>query len=147
ELDGNLTLWSEQVGETTTLHWQGKIRGPDFDPITYRLKSVNTGHQDKKGRDVLTIVAQPIDDMEAAYQAKQKTANEDAVLQSLHRNPEWSFTNIAQALGWLDDKGEAERYRVHRALKALERDKLVRKFRGKWRLTDVGKTTAQGQQK
>ena len=42
ELDGNLTLWSES-GEVTELHWQGKIRGPDFSPLGYRLRPTPTG--------------------------------------------------------------------------------------------------------
>ena len=40
ELDGNLTLWSEVKGEATQLHWQGKIRGPDFSPFGYSLRTV-----------------------------------------------------------------------------------------------------------
>ena len=146
ELDGNLTLWSEQLGEMTTLHWQGKIRGPEFDPLTYRLKPVKTGHKDKKGRDVSTIIAQPIDDIEASNEAAQTVANEDAVLKTLHSNSNASLAEIARNLGWIkyddensDDKGKPEKWRVQRALKRLDRDKLVRKFRGKWRVTEAGK--------
>jgi hypothetical protein len=138
EIDGNLTLWSDQPGETTTLHWQGKIRGPDFDPLTYRLKSVATGCRDTRGRDVLTIIANPIDDIEASNEAAQAVANEDAVLKTLHDNPAWSFANIATAVGWVSDEGKPEKWRVQRALKRLDRDKLVRKFRGKWRVTEAG---------
>jgi hypothetical protein len=140
ELDGNLTLWSDQPGEVTTLHWQSKIRGPDFDPLTYRLKPINTGYRDTKGRDVPTIVAQPIDDIEAGAHAAQAVANEDAVLKTLHGNPSWSYAQIASAVGWVADDGTPEKWRVQRALKRLDHDKLVRKFRGKWRVTEAGKT-------
>lgn len=140
ELDGNLTLWSDQPGEITTLHWQGKIRGPDFDPLTYRIKPIKTGARDTKGRDVLTVTAHPIDDIEASNEAAQAVANEDAVLKTLHDNPTWSFANIASAVGWTSDDGKPEKWRVQRAVKRLGRDKLVRKFRGKWQLTEAGKT-------
>jgi hypothetical protein len=139
ELDGNLTLWSGEVGETTTLHWCGKIRGPDFDPLTFRLKPIETGYRDKKGREVMTIVAQPIDDIEAGYQAAQTVANENAVLKVLHDNPEWSSRKIAGSLGWIGGKDEQpEHHRVLRAFKSLAKDKLVRNFRGRWRVTEAG---------
>jgi hypothetical protein len=138
EMDGNLTLWSDQLGELTTLHWQGKIRGPDFNPLTYRLKSAKTGYRDCKGRDVDTIIAMPIDDVEASNEAAQAVANEDAVLKTLHNNPTWSYAEIATALGWVNDDGKPERWKVQRALKRLDRDKFVRKFRGDWQVTDAG---------
>lgn len=140
EVEGNLTLWSDQVGETTTLHWQGKIRGPDFDALTYRLKKVETGRQHKNGHQIETIVAQPIDDIEAGQQAAQTRANEDAVLAKLRDCPNWSMADIARSLGWIDDNDKPERWRVQRAIKSLAEDRLVRNFRSKWRITDAGKT-------
>jgi len=140
ELDGNLTLWSDQLGETTTLHWQGKIRGPDFDPVTYRLKPVDIGKQDKHKRDILTVVAHPIDEIQATHQAAQNVANEDAVLRAIRDNPKWSLADIARHLGWIGYQDKPERWRVQRAIKALEREKLVRKFRGKYSITEAGKT-------
>jgi RecA-family ATPase len=40
ELDANLTLWSDSMGENATLHWQGKIRGADFAPVNFALTQV-----------------------------------------------------------------------------------------------------------
>ena len=40
EFDGNLVLWSHALGEVTELHWCGKIRGPDFSRLGYRLRQV-----------------------------------------------------------------------------------------------------------
>ena len=47
ELDGNLTLWSEALGEVTELHWQGKIRGPDFSALGYRLGVIGCYRADR----------------------------------------------------------------------------------------------------
>lgn len=136
ELDGNLTLWSD--GEMSTLHWQGKIRGPDFDALTYNLKPVDSGYQDTKGRQVTTIIAQPIDDIELGYQVAQRTANEDAVLKTLRDYPEWSLRKISETLGWIDDNGNPQRYRVQRIIRNLVDDNLIKNFRGKYRLTQAG---------
>jgi hypothetical protein len=139
ELDGNLTLWSSQIGEATTLHWQGKIRGPDFDPFTYRLKPAETGLRDRKGRDVLTVIADPLDDFEAANQTAQKIANEDAALKILHDHPRWSQSEVATALGWFDKNNKPEKYKVGRCFRALHKLGLADTPRGRWEVTDKGK--------
>jgi len=107
------------------------------------LKTVPTGRQDRKGREVSTIIAQPIDDLEVAYHVAQTIANEDAVLKTLSKHPDWSLADIAKYLGWVSDKGEPEKWRVQRALKTLSADKLARSFRGKWQATDAGKKEAE----
>lgn len=146
ELDGNLTLWASQPGENATLHWQGKIRGPDFDPLPYRLKTIDTGYRDNFNHPVLTILAHPIDDFEARQTTEQAIANEDAVLQTLANHPKASLAEIAQILSWTNDDNKPERWKVQRALQALAGDKLVRKYRRKWTLTDAGRTTLKGQE-
>lgn len=141
ELDANLTLWSPEIGELTTLHWHGKIRGPDFTPLDFRLLQVPTGHQDDKGRDVVTIVALPIAEDEAADRNRQAAANEDAVLKALYQHPDWSFPQIADDLGWLNPARQPERWRVARVVRSLADDKLVSQDRKRdpWVLTDKGK--------
>jgi len=144
ELDGNLTLWSERLGELTTLHFQGKLRGPPFSAIPYKLRSVPTGFTDKRGRPDNTIIAEPIDDAEAARRSAQERANEDTVLNALDRHPDWSLANIAQFAGWTKD-GTPEKWRVQRAIDVLAKDKLVTQPRrgDKWVLTDKGKAAIQ----
>lgn len=137
ELDGNLTLWSETVGETTTLSYQGKIRGPAFSPFSYRLRPIPAGLADKRGRPIETIIAEPMDDFEAATRQRQNVSNEDAVLKALHTDPTWSWAEIANFVGWTKN-GKPERWKVQRALAALEKARLVRNFRGKWQVTEAG---------
>jgi phage/plasmid primase-like uncharacterized protein len=144
EVDGNLTLWAERIGEATMLHWQGKIRGPDFDPVIFKLKPVNTELKDKQGRDVITVVAHPIDEMEAAHENAQALENENAVLRVLNKNPKWSQGDIARALGWIkhddaNNRHTPERWKVQRAINVLVKENLVRKSRGKCQLTEAGK--------
>lgn len=140
ELDANLTLWSAALGEQTTLHWNGKIRGPDFAPLDFRLLNVATGLQDSKGRDVMTVVAEPMTEDEASDRVKQNVAGEDAILRSLYDHPDWSRAQIARDAGWLDDAGDPERWRVTRAIKALAEAKLVKQLRrgDPWEVSDLG---------
>ncbi|MGE8103564.1 AAA family ATPase [Allorhizobium sp. NPDC080224] len=65
EMDGNLTL--SRAGEAVRLHWQGKHRGPDFKPISFRLDTVNAPQLvDSRGRPVPTVMATPLTDGESA---------------------------------------------------------------------------------
>lgn len=140
EVDGNLTCWSESLGEITRMHWTGKIRGPNFDPVQYKLRVVETGLLDKNGAPDLSIIADFIDDFEAASNASQAIADQDAVLVHLNRCPTWSQADVAQAMGWLSDAGKPIRWKAQRAIDKLKSDRLVEFFRGKWRLTEKGKT-------
>jgi hypothetical protein len=146
ELDGNLTLHSPSQGEITELHWCGKIRGPDFSPLGYRLRQVPTNLFDEKRRPEMTIVAEPMSEEAVADATKQATANEDVVLRSLRDNPAWTFAEIARNAGWIDGDDRPERWRVQRALSSLADDKLViqKRKRGPWTLTDKGEDALKG---
>jgi AAA domain len=141
ELDGNLILWSDAMGEVTQLHWQGKIRGPDFSAFGYSLRAVPTGLFDEKNRQEMTIVAEPMSEEAVANHAKQTLANEDTVLRSLKEPPDWSHTEIADAAGWHNEDGKPLRARVQRAIRSLADDKLLAQERkgAPWRLTEKGK--------
>lgn len=145
ELDGNPTLWSEAMGELTELHWQGKIRGPDFSPLGFRLRPVPTGFLDRKNQPVMTIVAEPMSEESVADHKKQAIANEDAVLLALSNHPEASWTEIARHAGWLDDGGQPMKPRVQRTIKALAEGKLVEQERrgAPWTLTEKGRKAVQ----
>lgn len=141
EMDGNFSLWSESMGEVTQLHWQGKIRGPDFAPIGFRLRPVPTGFRDSKGREVMTIVAEPMSDEAVADHKKQATANEDAVLLVLRDHPDWSYAQIATNAGWVDEGGNPQKWRAQRSIETLRDDKLIERERkgSPWTLTEKGR--------
>ena len=102
ELDGNLALWSQSQGEVTELHWCGKIRGPDFSPLGYRLRPVPTGLTDEKDRPEMTIVAEPMSEEAIADHTKQALANEDVVLRALRDQPDGRWRRLpARPGGWM----------------------------------------------
>jgi hypothetical protein len=140
ELDGNLALWSDSLGEVTELHWCGKIRGPDFSPLGYRLREVPTGLTDERERPEMTIVAEPMSEEAVIDHTKQALANEDAVLRALRDQPGKSLAQIARDAGWVGEDDTPEKWRVQRALRALAYDKLVQQPRhgAPWELTEKG---------
>jgi hypothetical protein len=140
ELDGNLALWSDSLGEVTELHWCGKIRGPDFSPLGYRLRPVPTGLTDERGRPETTIVAEPMSEEAVADHSKQALANEDVVLRALRDGPGRSLAQIARDAGWVSDDDMPEKWRVQRAIASLADDKLIQQVRKgvPWTLTEKG---------
>jgi hypothetical protein len=140
ELDGNLTLWGEPVGEIATLHWQGKFRGADFQPVSFALKQVTIlGLLDQRGRPIVSIVAALQTSDQAETAAKQVQGDEDTVLELMRRHPGISQRNIATEAGWVNEKGVPNAAKVNRLMKSLQRDKLIKMHRRKWCLTDAGK--------
>jgi AAA domain len=140
ELDGNLSMWSDVMGESTVMHWAGKIRGADFAPVHFYLHSVKLeGVTDAKGRSLFSIVAEHQSDESAENANKQAISNENAVLKHLNDQPGISIGDIAQKAGWVNSKGEPMKARVQRALVGLKKEKLVRLYRKKWVITDAGK--------
>jgi hypothetical protein len=140
EIDANLTLWSEAQGETSTLHWQGKIRGADFQPVSLSLKQVKLDKlRDAKGRAFVSVVATLQTEEQAEKAIRQTTLDENTVLEWLRREPGISLANIATNAHWTNDKGTPNRPKVQRLLKSLAALKLVKNWRGKWQITDAGR--------
>lgn len=142
ELDGNFTLWSEVLGQTTTLHWQDKIRGPDFTPLNYRLKSTPLErYTDNFGNPPFSVTASPMTEDAVASQTASNLINQNHVLSTLRDNPSFSMGDVARALGWIDPVGQPQKYKVDRLIKTLAKDKLVYQPRtgGRWVLTQKGK--------
>lgn len=145
EIDGNLTLWAQGDRSTTTLYWQGKFRGADFQPVTFALTPVKLANKvDGKGRPFVSVIAtlQTADEAERA--GAHATAEENTVLQWLRRSPGISIRQIALNAGWLNDKGNPNKIKVQRLLTSLKADNLARPFRGKWQITPTGKKELSG---
>jgi hypothetical protein len=83
---------------------------------------------------------------QAEKAVKQATTDENTVLEWLRRTPGISLANIAHNVGWVSDSGVPNKAKVHRLLKTLERLKLAKSWRGKWRITDTGKAELNGSQ-
>ena len=143
EVDGNLRVWSDDK-ETTELHWCEKIRGPGFEPVTFRLeRKTSELVKDSKGRLIPNVVAVPMAEDELKAAAKATRSDEDAMLEMLLQYPGSSFAEWAEKLGWLSATGEPRKSRITRTLDRLKEDSLVRKYRGRWALTKTGRIEAE----
>jgi hypothetical protein len=136
ELDGNLTIWSD--GEVAELG-HGKIRGTGFEPMQFEFERIELDDfQDSDGRPVVSVVANPINDGKAALLMQQREQDESRVLYAMLHHENASIADWAQACGWT----VTAKSKVHRILNRLKHDKLVRVYRGRWKLTEDGKKEA-----
>jgi AAA domain/Bifunctional DNA primase/polymerase, N-terminal len=135
EVDGNLTAFKE--GSCTTVHHLGKIRGPDFAPITFELKTVTVDAvRDAKGRLMPTVIAQHVSDSAKEEMTAAKRADEDLLLEALKEDGSLSMAKLASKVGWYTAAHEPNKTKVFRALEGLRAAGLVRKYRGQYTLTD-----------
>lgn len=142
EIDSNLTLWTDGI---TTMHWQGKIRGPSFDPLTFELVPVTlNGVTDRKGRPVQSVAARHAEAERAAIVEQTAASHEDTLLRALLRKPGAPLAALALACGWTSGPGVAQKSRVHRTLEKLRSQDLAAKGRaGAWALTKAGRKEAE----
>lgn len=141
EVDGNLTLW--RTDETTELWHAGKLRGPGFEPISFRLEKVLCpALVDTKGRMSPTVRVVAITETDKDDMARAARSDEDALLVEMLKQPR-SIAALATACGWTSSSGAPQKSRAHRVMKGLERAALVRKGRGDtYDLTDRGAMAA-----
>jgi hypothetical protein len=140
EIDGNLTLW--KTGELIELWHTDKMRGPGFEPMTFRLEKILCDALvDAKGRHIPTIRAVAISESDKEAEAKTTRSNEDQILVAM-LEPGRPIAALATACGWTLSSGEPHKSKAHRILKGLEKSGLARLHRGTYELTDKGKTTA-----
>jgi|tagenome__1003787_1003787.scaffolds.fasta_scaffold20912422_2 hypothetical protein len=145
ELDVNLTMWADAGGTTTTLHWQGKIRGADFQPLNLSLQPVKLDNLvDAKGRKYVSVVATLQTEEQAEKAVHQATLDENTVLEWLRRTPGISMSEIAKNAHWMTEKGAPNKSKVQKLLNGLKTQKLAKSWRGKWLITEAGEAELKG---
>jgi hypothetical protein len=136
EVDGNLTLWND--GGLLSLHWQGKFRGPEFDPLTFELARHESAKIcDMQGRIMPTVLAKPVLRSRAMEIAVANLSLEDKLILNIQQNPGISLAQRGV------DVGLSHKQKVKRAIEKLEQQKLVRRFRTNWELTKEGERAAE----
>lgn len=137
EVDGNLTLWND--GGILSLHWQGKFRGAEFEPLHLELQRHESSLIcDSNGRVIPTILAKPLLEMRALQIASENLTREDRVLLSIADAPALSIRDRCVACGMTLVDGRAATGPMARIFKKLAEQKLIRKFRTNWELTKEG---------
>jgi hypothetical protein len=134
EVDGNLTLWKNDG--VVCLHWQGKLRGLEFDPPQFRLEVTGSPDLlDVKNRQVQLPTMRPCAP-EAVEEKRQTDANLDrALLLAMLADPAGSQTRWADAIG-LRSKSSVNA-RLHKLSRAPH--KFVEQVINQWRVTAKGR--------
>ena len=132
EVDGNLTLVRND--KRITLHWQGKIRGPDFEPMTFRIESQPCPDiLDIQGREVATPVLMP-STLEVAAEVENIDFDKDMkLLIAMTEKPNGTQNDWAKAIG------VRARSSVNGRLLKLKSERLVEQVAGVWCLTSKAK--------
>jgi hypothetical protein len=140
EVDGNLTLWADGDGQTA-MHWQGKFRGPEFEPMLYKIETVFSDRVvDADGRKMPSVVAGPMGELEAERVQAAAETDEDLILAIVGHNKGCSVSAMARKASWTTAAGVPHKSKVARVLARLESDKLIARYRGtKYAITDAGK--------
>ena len=138
EVDGNLTCSN---GNTAIdVGWQGKFRGPDFEPLAFKVRSVTHERlKDSKGRLVPTVIAEHLSEIGQQEIAKIARSHEDQLLAELERDGRGSWSDLARRCGWNLKTGKPHKTMVRRALDTLKTQKLITPDRDGWTLTEKGR--------
>ena len=169
EVDGNLTLWRR--GNVCQLHWQTKLRGPDFDPVYFRFREYGCNEVlDAKGRRVMMPLLVPRTEEPAEPlalpaparpqprpQHEQRRPRAPLLLRDLSQDCRRSTRSddaspdtkllramIADPSGTQEDWATATgvvKSNVNRRLMRLKREGLVQRADGSWTVTPAGKRT------
>ena len=137
EVDGNLT--ASRSDTVVTLHWLGKFRGADFDPISLEFRNVTAEKlTDRKGRAIRTVMAADLTEAQVSEKkrAGRDEENEVLILMASAEEGPPSLAAIAEHLS-------VSRSRAQRVMGRLKKDKLVTNERGEsYALTSKGKAEA-----
>jgi hypothetical protein len=139
EVDGNLTLWAT-AEKQTTLHWLGKFRGPEFEPMTFELEVADSARViDAEGRLMPSVVARPISELKQQME-EGKRENEDAmVLRAIAADRNISIAELARKCGFINSTGQPMKSTVFRICNQLVEEKLLERRGNKYRITAKGK--------
>nr|BDD46903.1 hypothetical protein 33 [Paracoccaceae bacterium] len=138
EVDGNLSQW--RSGEIVTLHWSGKFRGRDFDPIKFKLKTAtHPSLLDRYGRQIETVILERLHEMDAHELRKETLKLEDKVLLLVDKYPQQSVADRCFDCGLINDQNDPQKSKMQRILAGLAEDKFIKRVRDRWELTSAGK--------
>ncbi|KRR12207.1 hypothetical protein CQ12_31665 [Bradyrhizobium jicamae] len=139
EVDGNLTLWASAERQTT-LHWQGKFRGPEFEPMTFELDIADSARvTDAAGRLMPSVVAKPVSELKLQMEEGKQESEENMLLRAVATNRNSSIANLAISCGFVGATGKPQKSKVFAICSRLVDEKLLERRGNKYRITPKGK--------
>jgi hypothetical protein len=144
EIDGNLVAVSRDG--CVELHWHGKHRGPDFEPVPFELLTVTSDAlRDTKGRNLPTVIARSLSAEEQAARATMAERDLKHLMVVMAANPSISIAELADKAGWTLTNGKPHKSKVARLLKELSASRLAAKELNAWTLTKAGLKAVEGE--
>jgi hypothetical protein len=138
EIDGNLTLWSS-AEKQTSLHWQGKFRGAEFEPMSFNLKiTESTKVADSDGQLIPSVVAVPMSETMLDMAERKQESDSEELLKAIYNNKRASISRLAAICGWISN-GHPYKSKVFRIAEELLTDKLIERRGSKYRVTPKGR--------
>jgi len=133
EVDGNLTLWKKPETGFVNLHWQGKLRGLEFQPRPFRFELLcSPDIVDAKGRQVQLPVMHPCDEGAAEAREAAEVDRKTALLKIMFTDPKGTVRS------WADQINVSSSV-IGRILQGFGKAKWAEKdATDKWRLTNKG---------
>ena len=139
EVDGNLTLWATAERQTT-LHWQGKFRGPEFEPMAFELEVADSARViDAEGRLMPSVVARPISELKQQMEEGKRESEDAMVLRAIAADRNISIAELARKCGFVNSTGQPMKSTVFRICNQLVEEKLLERRGNKYRITAKGK--------
>ena len=141
EVDGNFCCMKKEA--MVEFHWQGKLRGPDFEPIAFEIAVVTAEKlKDSKGRNLLTAIARFMSHAEHQKMEDASQSRQHEVLGAMLQREKASIAELASDLGWFYKDGAPNKSKVNRLIEMLRTDKLVTKVFNRYLLTKSGRVMA-----
>jgi hypothetical protein len=98
EVDGNLTIWRDDA--IATLHWYGKIRGPNFDPLRFEMvRTEPAGLVDEEGRQMPCTVVRPLLTDREEQIVRENISRENRALEAIRDKPSISLAGLGDIVG------------------------------------------------
>jgi hypothetical protein len=139
EVDGNLTLWAN-ADRQTTLHWLGKFRGPEFEPLTFEMETVESERVvDAKGRRMPSVVAKPVSESKIQLTEGTQQREEDLLLGFIAADRNASIADLAIKCNFISTAGNPQKSKTYAMCQRLVEEKLLEKRGSKYRITNKGK--------
>jgi hypothetical protein len=99
EIDMNLTLY-RNVSDIFELHYQDKIRGPDFEPISFRIKQETSPDiVDARGFEIAAPVMRLAEITEVERREQTTAEREMALLRAIRDHPQSSMRECGRIAG------------------------------------------------
>jgi hypothetical protein len=138
EVDGNLTLWATAERQIA-LHWQGKFRGPEFEPIAFELDFADSARViDAAGRLITSVVAKPVSELKLQMEQGRQESEENMLMRAVAANRNSSIADLARQCGFIGKTGQPQKSKVYAMCRQLVEEKLLERRGEKYRITPKG---------